>query len=160
MARGAHGRRPRRGVISPITLRGHAEASLRHSRFGLASQNLVYAPSALHPAGACRIPPRRRAPVAFALPTMSSAPRPPLPDAPRGVPAAAASDAPARAPPAAAAAPPNEPAPAGDDKPRRGTRFWLVYVALCVSLLLAALDLVRPPTLTCAVRPRALCGAR
>ncbi|KIP05681.1 hypothetical protein PHLGIDRAFT_119585 [Phlebiopsis gigantea 11061_1 CR5-6] len=28
-----------------------------------------------------------------------------------------------------------------DPKPPRGTRFWLVYVALCISLLLAALDL-------------------
>lgn len=33
---------------------------------------------------------------------------------------------------------------ADSDEPRtkRGLRFWLVYVALCLSLLLAALDLV------------------
>ena len=36
----------------------------------------------------------------------------------------------------------------GDDdlKTKRGLRFWLVYVALCLSVLLAALDLVRRKT--------------
>ena len=29
-----------------------------------------------------------------------------------------------------------------EPKAKRGLRFWLVYVALCLSLLLAALDLV------------------
>lgn len=56
---------------------------------------------------------------------------------------------------------PRQPAPAPAQpseaaQTKRGTRFWLVYVALCISLLLAALDLVRPhqiasapPVLSC-----------
>ncbi|PSR79405.1 hypothetical protein PHLCEN_2v7050 [Hermanssonia centrifuga] len=33
-----------------------------------------------------------------------------------------------------------------DGKPKRGMRFWLIYVALCVSVLLAALDLASVAT--------------
>lgn len=35
---------------------------------------------------------------------------------------------------------------AEEPNPKRGLRFWLVYVALCLSILLAALDLVRLKT--------------